>query len=202
MIATTADLSACLPDHEARAVVAWMATFYSFQREWLMDWRRLAAAVKCRQIGGSHTFAGWAALRGLLGENCVMVSIRDAEAKDLLAIACKHLDVLAALGSKWARIVSRTATEAVLASGAKIRSTTSSAAGRGFSGNVILDEFAYHESQQAVWDAAVAATTHGYSCRIVSTPKRLRGHLASAMHGDWSRPGNGPGRVAHLPHDH
>lgn len=99
-----------------------------------------------------------------------MVSLRDSEAKDLLRKCKRHLECLEGCGSKWARVVKDTSTEIELASGAIIRSTTSTAAGRGFTGNVIVDEFAYLQSQQEVWDAAIAASTHGYKVRLCSTP--------------------------------
>ena len=160
-----------LPDHEARAFMLWTSTFYDFQKNWLWDPRKLAALNKCRQIGGSHTFAGWGVLRGALyGDDSVYVSRAEQEAKDLKDIAAKHAKALHEMGSQWARVVKETTTSLHLASGAEIRSTTSTAAGRGFSGNVLLDEFAYHQDPDAVWDAALAATQHGYQCRICSTP--------------------------------
>jgi phage FluMu gp28-like protein len=102
-----------------------------------------------------------------------MVSIRDKEAKDLLRKCKNHLRCLYGCGSKWAKIVRDTTEEIELASGAVIRSTTSSAAGRGFTGNVIVDEYAYQQDQQAVWDAAIAASTHGFKVRICSTPNGI-----------------------------
>jgi phage FluMu gp28-like protein len=155
----------------AAAVHAWADTFYGFQQGWLLDLRRFAALNKCRQIGGSHTFGAWAVLRGVWGEDCVLVSRAEPEAIELLGVARKHAEVLTELGCDWARVVSPpNALKFVMASGAEIRATTSKSAGRGFSGNVVLDEFAYHEHPENVWDAALAVTTHGFSARVLSTP--------------------------------
>src|SRR5687767_2960901 len=43
---------------------------------------------------------------------------------------------------------------------------------RGFSGDLILDEFAFHENGAAIWDAAhpILAANKDYLCRIASTP--------------------------------
>jgi phage FluMu gp28-like protein len=43
---------------------------------------------------------------------------------------------------------------------------------RGFSGDLILDEFAFHENSQAIWEAAepILAANKDYLCRIASTP--------------------------------
>lgn len=160
-----------IPEREQRAIGYWTDQFYDFQKEWLHDWRMLAAHVKSRQTGGSHTVGGGKpVLHGMLGEDATLVSIRDEEAKELLDQAEAHALLLAEYGSKWAKPVKKNAGKMVLASGAEILSTTSRAAGRGFTGNVVLDEFAYMESQQRTWDAALAATTHGFWCRIISTP--------------------------------
>lgn len=41
---------------------------------------------------------------------------------------------------------------------------------RGFSGNVILDEFAFHEDSRAIWRALLPTVTRGYKLTVVSTP--------------------------------
>jgi phage FluMu gp28-like protein len=43
---------------------------------------------------------------------------------------------------------------------------------RGFSGDLILDEFAFHENAQSIWEAAepILAANPDYQCRIASTP--------------------------------
>lgn len=172
MEAPKADLSIYqhLPQHEREALELWSSTFYRFQRTWLHDWRKLAALVKCRQIGGSHTFSGWGTLHAALGEDVVLVSKRDQEAVDLLDQAEAHALCLRDMGSEWAAPKTRKVRSLVLASGAEIRSTTSTAAGRGFTGSVLLDEYAYQENQSATWDAALAVTMHGGCARVISTP--------------------------------
>jgi len=168
---TLAAINQGFPARDAAAVRAWSGTFFDFQREWLLDMHRYAALVKARQIGCSHTFAAWAVLRGLWGQSCVLVSRAEPEAIDLLGVARKHAMALEELGCNWARITSPpNQLSFTMVSGAEIRATTSKAAGRGFSGNVVLDEFAYHERPEDVWDSALAASTHGFSCRIGSTP--------------------------------
>lgn len=41
---------------------------------------------------------------------------------------------------------------------------------RGYSGNVILDEFAFHDDSRAIWRALVPTITRGYRLTVVSTP--------------------------------
>lgn len=167
---TFLSLENSLPAHEFAAVSSWVSTHYAHQQEVLLDWRDLEAVVKSRQIGGSHTFGAWGVLHGLFGEDCTYVSRAEKEALKLLDKAKRHCQVLESLGSTWARVVRDRAFSITLASGAVLEATTSKAAGRGDSGNIVLDEMAYHDDQQKVWDAAMAVTTHGYKARVLSTP--------------------------------
>src|SRR6185312_4295453 len=48
--------------------------------------------------------------------------------------------------------------------------------GRGYTGNVLLDEFAYHANPKKIWDAAAAASLLGFRLRVLSTPNG-RGNL-------------------------
>jgi phage FluMu gp28-like protein len=41
---------------------------------------------------------------------------------------------------------------------------------RGFTGNIYLDEFAFHQDDQGIWGAMYGAVTRGYKVRVTSTP--------------------------------
>lgn len=41
---------------------------------------------------------------------------------------------------------------------------------RGYSGNVVLDEFAFHKDSDAIWTALYPTITRGYKVRVISTP--------------------------------
>lgn len=170
MHATLDALRLAVPAHEFTAINAWIGTFYAHQSALLLDWRALEAVVKGRQTGGSHAYGAWGVLHGLLGEDCTYVSRAEKEALKLLDKAKKHARALTDLGSSWARIIREREFSITLASGAVLEATTSKAAGRGDSGNIVLDEMAYHDDQRKVWDAALAVTTHGYKARVLSTP--------------------------------
>lgn len=164
-------LQTALPSGEFAALTAWLSTFYAFQRRWVLEPARFALAVKARQIGFSHSTAAWAVLRaGLLGETTTVVSLGQRESDEVLAKSAQHAGALAELGSTWCR--ARPKGEALLFdSGGRILALPASSGGRGFTGNVVLDEAAYHGVRGAdVWDAASAVTMHGYSLRVVSTP--------------------------------
>lgn len=168
---TRANLQKALPPNEWHAVEVWLGTFFEYQLEWLLDWARHALLSKSRQIGASHTYAGAAVLWGMFGETTTVVSIGQNESNEVIQKAGLHAIALARLGSRWAAPSGEPSTSRVrLRSGGRILGLPSNSGGRGFAGNTILDEFAYHQHPGKVWDGAAATTTHGYRLRVMSTP--------------------------------
>ena len=55
---------------------------------------------------------------------------------------------------------------------------------RGFSGDLILDEFAFHENSEAIWEAAepILSANPDYLCRIASTPNGLHNMFYQLVH--------------------
>lgn len=177
-----------LPEAEFRAVELWLGCFFPYQLRWILDWSRFAALLKARQIGASHTYAAACILWGILGEVTTVVSIGEREGLEVLDKAEKHAKVLVRLGSRFALPGGRTYrkdTAVRLASGGRIVALPASSGGRSFSGNVILDEFAYHgNTADTVWDGAAAVVMHGYKLRVISTPNGV-GNL---FHKLWTDP--------------
>lgn len=163
-------LERALPEREFRPTEAWLSSFFGFQQSWLLDPARFSLLVKCRQIGGSHTLAAMALLWGMLGEDTSIVSVGEREGVEVLGKVAKHATALSMLGSQWARPVGASATKLTLASGGKIFALPSTSGGRGQSGNMLLDEAAYFEHPEEVWDGASATVLHGYRMRVCSTP--------------------------------
>ena len=191
---TSEALRKALPAREWQAVRAWLTTFYPYQLRWLLDWNRFAVVLKARQIGASHTYAAAACLWALLGETTTVISKGEREALEVVESASKHSRVLAALGSHWATPGGKDAAQEVrFASGGRIVALPSTSGGRGFSGNVILDEFAYHVDPAKVWDGAAAVVMHGYKMRVMSTPNGV-GNL---FHQLWTDPATNKGYVKH-----
>ncbi|HEY1123750.1 MAG TPA: terminase family protein, partial [Haloferula sp.] len=134
-----------------------------------------------RQIGKSHTLAAWAVDRLLENPGrlvTVLSNTRDngaefvqkaAEFARLLGVACEtedqspdvqyqnmRMEVRITIGGRTGRIK-------VLAANPRTA--------RGFSGDLILDEFAFHEDSVAIWDAAepIISSNPDFLCRIAST---------------------------------
>ena len=182
-----------LPKSESAAIERWVGSFLPFQRTWLLDWHRFALALKARQLGASHSYAGTAAIWALLGESTMVVSVGEREAAEVLEKAYKHATALHELGSERAKVVRRNAKEMVLASGGRVLALPATSGGRGYSGNVILDEFAYHADPERVWDGAGAAALHNGRIRVISTPNGA-GNLFHKM---WSEPAAHEGYALH-----
>lgn len=159
-----------LREADYRALDAWYQTFYPFQRDWLFERARRAICNKSRQIGLSHTTSAVAVLWGVFhGELTTIISVGQDESDEVLDKAKRHAELLRRLGCNMAKTRSDNATEIVFESGGRIISLPSSG-GRGFTGNVFLDEYAYQEHAGKVWDAAAAVTLLGFRLRVASTP--------------------------------
>jgi phage FluMu gp28-like protein len=177
-------LAKALPEREARAVLSWLSAFFGYQQTWILDPHRFSALVKCRQIGGSHAYAAAAVFWGLFAESTSIVSIGERESAEVLKKVVKHAKVLVHLGSEWARPIAVSVTRATLASGGVITAMPSETGARGQSGNVLLDEAAYYEHPEEVWDGASATVFHGYRMRVISTPNGVGNLFHSLVTGD------------------
>lgn len=185
-------LRASLPPHEFAAVSAWLTTFYPYQREWLLDWGRFSLVNKARQIGASHTFAGAAVLWGLYGESTTVISVGEREALEVVDKATRHAKALEQLGSRWARSWPKSG-QVRLASGGRIMALPSTSGGRSYSSNVILDEAAYYQRPEQVWDGAAAVVMHGFRLRVFSTPNGV----GNFWHALWTDPSQHEGYRKH-----
>ncbi|MEG2344166.1 MAG: terminase family protein, partial [Acidaminococcaceae bacterium] len=59
---------------------------------------------------------------------------------------------------------------------------------RGFSGNVVLDEFAFHRDSRKIWTALLPTITRGYKARVISTPNGKSGKFYELWcNDDWSK---------------
>jgi phage FluMu gp28-like protein len=134
-----------------------------------------------RQIGKSFTLAAWAVERLLLRpgrlvtvlsnsrENGVEFRTRCAEYCQLRHTAYVAIDESPGLDFKNLRLEIRIKRRGKLGR-IKILAANPRTA-RGFSGDLILDEFAFHENSAALWEAAepILAANPDFLCRIAST---------------------------------
>jgi phage FluMu gp28-like protein len=147
------------------------AILLPYQRRWVEDRSPVKVWVASRQIGKSFALAFEAVTAALLARSDNMIlSSSERQALEVMAKVKKHLRCLGALHGPLAPM-RETREEIVFPTGSRIISLPANPATvRGFSGNVYLDEFAFHSDSRRIWKAMYPTVTRGYKVRITSTP--------------------------------
>ena len=134
-----------------------------------------------RQIGKSYVLAAWAVWRALKSSGrlvTVLSNSRDNGAEFVLKCTdvCNHIGQAFELDMSAPNVpFELTRMEIRIRRKGKIGRIKVLAANprtaRGFSGDLILDEFAFHENSAAIWEAAepILASNPDFRCRIAST---------------------------------
>jgi phage FluMu gp28-like protein len=131
-----------------------------------------------RQIGKSYVLAAWAIYR-LLSRPGRLVTVLSNSKENGIEFTQKCREVLALAGAAFEesqsldleilvteiriRVQGRLSRIKILASNPRTA--------RGFSGDLILDEFAFHQDAQLIWEAAepILSSNKDFLCRIAST---------------------------------
>lgn len=151
--------------------------FLPYQQRWLKDESRIKIWEKSRRIGATYVQA--------------YEDVRDCAAKKVPAVWFSSADETAAREyilycEKWAKalnIAAKALGEIIIdsdkdikafsiqfANGTRINALSSNPTQfRSKGGKVILDEYAFHKDQDAMWKAARPAITWGFPLRILST---------------------------------
>lgn len=144
-----------------------------------------------RQIGKSYTLAAWAVDRLLRNPGRLVTVLSNSRANGLEFVlkceeVCRKLGQAIELESNHAELDRRADLSEDMkydAMRGEVRITVDGQVGRilvlaanprtarGFSGDLILDEFAFHEDSRAIWEAAepIISANRDYLCRIAST---------------------------------
>jgi len=134
-----------------------------------------------RQIGKSFTLAAWAVdrLLGYPGRLVTVLSnsksngmefvVRAGLICDLMRVACETTDLSQDKRTENMRMEIRIKVNGKV--GRIIVLAANPRTARGFSGDLILDEFAFHEDSAAIWDAVepIISSNPDFLCRIAST---------------------------------
>lgn len=143
-----------------------------YQQRWVDDDAPLKIWLASRQIGKSFAVAIEAV--GLaLRSRCdnLILSSSERQSKEVMRKVYKHLRVLKVASKKVIKAEAQTREEVRLPNGSRIVSLPANPdTVRGFSGNVFLDEFAFHRDSLEIWKAMYPTVTRGYKIRITSTP--------------------------------
>lgn len=141
-----------------------------YQHRWLQDKSRYKIALKARQIGFT-TVLCFEAIEMAIDSKCrvLILSTTERQSREVIDRIYDILNV--AKRVKNIRLPRETRSEIAFPNGSRIISLPASPASvRGYTGHVMLDEFAFHKDAKEIWRAMLPITTRGYSVRIVSTP--------------------------------
>jgi len=170
---------------------------YDFQRRWLADRSRFKIGNMCRQIGKSFIVALEAVDCAMeTGQDWVLLSAGERQSKELMEKVKMHCQAYMLAASdimvdqfdgadvKYTMLTIR------LPNGARIIGLPANPdTARGFSANVILDEFGFHKDSEKIWRALFPTISRGFKIRVVSTPQGMRNRFYTLMTQDngWSK---------------
>jgi phage FluMu gp28-like protein len=155
-----------------------------YQKQWVEDKSRFKIGVITRQGGKSFSTSLEAVLDCVENPNTtwVMLSAGERQSKELINKAKMHmraidvaLDYIAVEESEFLSEDGKTVykqLEINLPNGSRIVGLPANPdTARGWSANIILDEFAVHKDSREIWTAMFPTVTRGYKIRIISTFK-------------------------------
>ena len=177
---------------------------YDYQKRWLADRSRFKIGMMARQTGKTFTttlevvddcFEAYA--RGTR-TRWVILSRGERQAKEAMDEGvkrhCKAYDFAAEIiAYDWVAgdSLSYKALEVELPGGSRITALPANPdTARGFSANVLLDEFAFHKDSRAIWAALFPVISAGHKLRVISTPNGKGNKFFELMtedDGAWSK---------------
>lgn len=174
---------------------------YDYQRRWVQDASRFKIAMFARQAGKTFTSTLEIVLDCLQAEarggrrRWVILSRGERQAREAMNEGVKtHLRALQAGFEEleYEFDASTRALEVELPGGSKITALPANPdTARGFSANVLLDEFAFHQDSRAIWRALFPVISKpGLKLRVISTPNGKGNKFYELMTGSgdgWSR---------------
>jgi len=159
---------------------------YDFQNRWMVDKSRFKMGLMCRQIGKSFIVALEVVDDAIeTGDDWVLLSAGERQSKELMQKVSMHCKAYAIAASDiqetFFEDTKYTFLIIYLPNGARIMGLPANPdTARGFSANVVLDEFAFHKDSAAIWKALFPTISRGYKLRIVTTPQG-KGNKAHAI---------------------
>jgi phage FluMu gp28-like protein len=187
-------------------------TFYPYQKRWLADRARFKIGMFARQTGKTFTSCAELVDDCIAAETerrrarWVILSRGERQAKEAMDEGVKPLiraffaiyDIVAGepqvVETEWKAEsgVSYKALEVAFEGGSRITALPANPdTARGFSANVLLDEFAFHKDSRSIWKALFPVISKpGLKLRVVSTPNGKSNKFYELMTGHddgWSR---------------
>lgn len=165
------------------SVAAPVIPLYAYQRAWFEDRARFKIGMFARQTGKTFTttleivddcFEAEAHRRRA---RWVILSRGERQAREAIEEGVKRharaygLLLEAVEGREEAGGATYNKLEVIFPGGSRVTALPANPdTARGFSANVFLDEFAFHQDSHAIWRALMPVTSRGYKLRVTSTP--------------------------------
>ena len=154
----------------------------SYQQRWVKDASRFKLAVKATQIGYSFAAALEAVLDCLEHRTLwIVLSRGERQSGEFMQKVLRHVEALrVAAGKLETSFFEDTAVRELAVTfpnGSRIIGLPANPdTARGYTGNMILDEFAFHHQDREIWAAAFGRVSRGaLKLRVISTPNGQRG---------------------------
>jgi phage FluMu gp28-like protein len=151
--------------------------FLPYQVRWLRDPKQFKIGLWSRQTGKDYTCAAEALFdcQARPGVHWLIIAASERQALESFRKVKGWAERLRSMGLGRMQAFQATANELSLANGSRITALPAKPATiRGFSANVILTEFAFHEDQEALWQAVFPIITNEITgtkkLRIITTP--------------------------------
>lgn len=174
--------------------------FYPYQRRWISDERRFKIGMFARQTGKTFCTTFEVARDCQLAEledrrvRWVILSRGERQAKEAMEegvkLHCQALGAIVKSVEEDYQTAGATykAMEVVFPGGSRITALPANPdTARGFSANVMLDEFAFHADSRKIWTALFPVISAGHKLRVVSTPNGKGNKFYDLMTGGLSQ---------------
>ena len=155
---------------------------YPYQRRWVQDPSRFKLAVKATQTGFSFAAALEAVIDCLERRTLwIVLSRGERQSLEFMQRVIQHVQVLRiAAGSLETSFFEATELRELAVkfpNGSRIIGLPANPdTARGYTGNMILDEFAFHQQDREIWAAAFGRVSRNdLKLRVISTPNGQRG---------------------------
>ena len=186
---------------EVNGKIAPALMLYPYQRRWVQDDARFKIAMFARQCGKTFTSTLELVLDCVRAEamgqrrRWVILSRGERQAREAMNEGVKlHLRAMQAGFAEYETPFDANvrSLEVELPGGSKITALPANPdTARGFSANVLLDEFAFHQDSRAIWRALFPVISKpGLKLRVISTPNGKGNKFFELMTGKddgWSR---------------
>jgi len=173
-----------------------------YQKNWIKDKSRFKIGMFARQTGKTFTTTLEIVDDCFLMESqgkrtrWVILSRGERQSKEAMEEVKKHCQAYQFAISFFESDYRTDSTlykqlEAILPGGSRIIALPANPdTARGFSGNVFLDEFAFHQDSRKIWSALFPVISAGYKLRVTSTPNGKSNKfydLMTMQEGQWAR---------------